>query len=52
MIIKYSEASIEQVITPSTNETEKLQKKIKEATNEDEIVKEAANEEKPFWIKK
>lgn len=52
MIIKYSESPIEKVINPSEEETEQLQKKIKEAASEEEITKEAAKEDEPFWVKK
>ncbi len=52
MIIKYSESPIEKILTPTEEDKEKLQKKIKEATNEDELTKEAAKEGEPFWIKK
>ena len=52
MIIKYSEAPIENVITQSKEEEKEIDKKIKEAISEEELVKEAAKEDKPFWVKK
>jgi len=53
MIIKYSEGSIEGVVTPKKDEEELFTKKTREAVQDDsDLVKEASKEDKPFWVKK
>lgn len=54
MIIKYSEGKINEVVEPTKEDEDKFTKKTREALNNDEneIVKEASNDNKPFWVKK
>lgn len=54
MIKKYSEGKINEVVVPSEDDKDKFIKKTEEALNNDQdiIKKEAAKEDKPFWINK